>query len=165
MKTVARVLEITGFFATFVVFAYNLRFTIDPGRCMPTNIGAIEWALSIFMCKLVLGFGKASRREFKKSDEIRFWIVSATYFGLSLLLRSKIYYGTFGSRWQDLVEAFKPESRPRYILEAIAPFFTDVVYWWMPFAAAMSAIALLILLLGARRDKNSAEQVVPPNGP
>lgn len=147
MKTVARLLEITGFFAAFVAFAYSLAHTIEPGTTKRIVIGPLGWSISIVTLGLVLGFGAVSRGELSKRAQLLFWMFSAVFFATQAGLIHFYDFGTFGEKCQDLVAVFTPELRLGHALDAVAAFFVEVVHYWMPTVAAVSILAFILTLL------------------
>jgi hypothetical protein len=160
MKTLARILEWTGFCATFVVFAFSIAYTIDPGSCKRITIGPLGWLVSFVMMALVLGFGAVGRNELSKRAQLGFWLFSAGFFAAQGRLRHFDDDGSLERKWRNLVAVFTPELRLGDALDALAAFRVDVVHYWMPFASAVSLIAFVFTLF--RRNWKRAEAVHPP---
>jgi hypothetical protein len=158
MKTIARILETTGFCATFVAFAYSLAYTIDPGTCKRIVIGPIGWSVSFVMMALVLGFGAVSRNKLSKRMQLGFCLFSALFLGAQAKFLYFYDYGTSERKWQGIVAVFTPELRLGDALEALAAFYVDIVHYWMPFASAVSLLAFVCTLFS--KNSKKAEQVV-----
>lgn len=149
MKAIARVLEITGFVATFVAFAFALANTIDSGNCMRIAIGPLEWWSLFLMTALVLGFGAAGRNELPKRRLLAFWAVSALFFTAQSAFLQLPGYGSFEQKWRDVVAVVSPDLRLGDGLAALGAFYADVVRYWMPFASVMSVVAFAIAFFRA----------------
>ncbi len=158
MKTIARILETTGFCATFIAFAFSLAYTIDPGTCKRIIIGPLGWSASFVMMALVLGFGAVGRNELSKRTQLGFWLFSALFFAAQATLLHFYDYGSFERKWQDVVAVFTPELRLGDALPALAAFYVDVVHFWMPFASAVSLLAFVCTPF--RKNFKRAEQIV-----
>ena len=158
MKTIARILETTGFCATFIAFAFSLTYTIDPGTCKRIIIGPLGWSVSFVLMALVLGFGAVSRHELSKRAQSGFWLFSALFFAAQGSLRHFYDYGPFEQKWQNVVAVFTPELRLGDALTALAAFYVDVVHYWMPFASAVSLLAFVCTLFS--KNLKRAEQIV-----
>lgn len=157
MKIIARILETTGFCATFIAFAFSLAYTIDPGTCKRVIIGPLGWSVSFVMMALVLGFGAVSRNELSKRAQLGFWLFSTIFFAAQGKLRHFYDYGSFEQKWQDVVFVFTPDLRLGDALPAMAAFHVDVVHYWMPFASVVSLIAFVHILFG--KNEKGVEDV------
>ena len=146
MKTVARVLEITGFIAAFVAFAYSLAHTIDPGTTKRIVIGPLGWSISIVTLGLALGFGAVSRDELSKRAQLLFWVFSAVFFATQAGLIHFYDFGTFNEKCQNLIAVFTPVLRLGDALDAVAAFFVEVVHYWMPSVAVVSILVFILTL-------------------
>lgn len=155
MKTIARILETTGFCATFIAFAFSLTYTIDPGTCKRISIGPLGWLLPFGMMALVLGFGAVSRNELSKLAQSVFWLFSAFFFAAEARLHHFYDYGPFEQKWRNVVSVFTPELRLGDALSALAAFYVDIVHYWMPFASVVSLIAFVCTLFS--KNLKSAE--------
>ena len=158
MKIIARILETSGFCATFIAFAFSLAYTIDPGTCKRIIIGPLGWSASFVMMALVLGFGAVSRYELSKRAQLGFWFFSALFFAAQGRFRHFYDYGPFERKWQNVVAVFTPDLRLGDALPALAAFYVDVVHYWTPFASVVSLFAFVYTLF--RKNNRRAEQVV-----
>ena len=147
MKAISRILQTTGFIATFVAFTYSFTYTIDAGTCKRIVIGPIGWLGPIAMMVLVLGFGAASRNEFSKRGQLAFWLFSTVFLGAQATFLSFNNYGSFSRKWLNLSTVFAPELRIGHALEALAAFYVDVVHYWMPVASVASLVVFAITLI------------------
>lgn len=147
MKTVARILEITGFIASFVALAYSLAHAIDPGACKRIIVGPLGWSISLLTLGLTLGFGAARRDELSKPMQLLFWMFSAVFFTAQADLIHHSDSGSFVGKCENLKAVFTPELRLGNALNALAAFHVDVVHYWMPVVSIISAIAFTITVL------------------
>lgn len=162
MKAIARTLQITGFVATFVAFAYSLAYSVDPGDCKRVVIGPLGWLGTIVTLGLVLGFGAVSRGEFSKTGQLWVWGVSTVFFAAQAKFLQLYDSLSFGEKWQALVEVFVPEPRFGHWLEALGAFYVDIAHVWMPLVSLVS-ICAFVFTLGGGTDIRGTEEIVVPD--
>jgi len=160
MKIIGRILQTTTFIAMFVAGSFALLHTIAPGSCKRVYIGAIGWSIPLVLGALAIGFGAVARGELSRRTNLWLWSFAALYFGVQSRLVSFYDYSTYSKKFTDITEVFVPDLQLGYAIEATAPFFGDVVRYWMPFAAAISILAFLLSWFTLPKQLNKkAEQV------
>jgi hypothetical protein len=158
MKFIARVLQVTGFIATFLAASYAMNHTIDLGSCRRLIIGPFGGLIPIVMMALAFGFGAVARNELSGRLQLWLWAFAALYFGVHSQVLIVHEYGSDEKKWRSVADVFIPDFRPGYAHETLAPLFSDVARYWMPSAAGLSAVAFAITLTSTVRNCDRAGQ-------